>query len=331
MEKRRGRKLKEVLKWLLFVLLLFAGLKASVLLLYPSNAIFRTWQKFYALKKGEAELLVLGNSHAYATFDPAVISETTGMSSYILASNAQNTVQAYYNMKEALHYQHPKAVILEAFSLNNNDNWRYGDTPDRDWKKDANIDGMRFGLTKLEAVKEQYWRENWSYALLPLARCHSNWENITTIGSNVVFYAKGIGEYSSFHPSISSMSEETAARYAQAEYNPMEWVISQSNELHFHRLAQLCKEEGIPFYVVMAPMYDVYIRSINYDSCTEQIAALAESEDVYYLDCNLHYDEIGLTAQDFEDGYSSYHHLNGAGAGKVTRFVMEKLYGQQEE
>lgn len=323
--------IRKFLKGLLFVLLLLAGLKISVLLLYPSNAIIRTWQRFYALEKGEVELLVVGNSHAYSSFDTSVISQVTGMESYLLASNSQNTVQAYFNVKEALHYQRPKAIILEAFSLDNNNHWRYGETPDRDWKKESNIDGMRFGLAKLEAVMTQYWRENWSYALLPIARCHGNWENIMTVGSNLKFLTGGMKEFSSFRPSWSSMSAETAALYAQAEYNPTEWVISEANVLHFRKLAELCRDEGIPFYVVMAPMYDVYIKSINYDSCTDKIAELAENEGVLFVDCNRYYDEIGLTSEDFEDAYNSYHHLNGAGAEKVTRFVMEMLYGQEKE
>ena len=332
MRKNRVEKRKYFLKGLVFVLFLLAGLRISVLLLYPSNGIFRTWRRFYALKDGEAQILVVGSSHAYSTFDPAVILRTTGKSSYLLSTNSQNTVQAYFNVKEALHYQKPEAVILEAFSLDNNDNYRYGETPDRDWKKESNIDGMRFGLTKLEAVMEQYERRNWSYALLPIARCHGNWADITTIGSNLNFYlGGGIRDFSPFHPSQSSMSEETAQRYAEAEYNPSEWVISKANERYFHKLAQLCQKEGIPFYVVMAPMYDVYIRSINYDSQMKQVSALAESEGVYYLDCNLHYDEIGLSAGDFEDAFNGYHHLNGIGAEKVTQFVMETLFGQVKE
>ncbi len=331
LREHRNTHFKQCLAGLCFILLFLAGLKASVVLLYPPNTIIRTWHRFYTLKKGEVDLLVVGSSHAYATFDPAVISQATGMNSYILASNSQNTVQTYFNVKEALRYQHPDAIILEAFSLDNNVNFRISATPDRDWKKESNIDGMRFGLTKLEAVMEQYERENWSYALLPIARCHGNWADVEAIGSNLAFYTGGIWKYSSFHPSETSMSAETAREYAEADYNPSEWVISKTNALHFHKLAQLCREEGITLYVVMAPMYDVYIRSINYDSQTSQIAALAESEGVRYLDCNLHYDEIGLTAQDFEDLYSSYHHLNGAGAEKVTQFVMEELYGEKKE
>ena len=88
---------------------------------------------------------------------------------------------------------------------------------------------------------------------------------------------------------------------------------------------------SIPFYVVMAPMYDVYIQSMNYDSCTDKVAALAESEGVSFLDCNLYYDEIGLTAEDFEDVFNTYHHLNGSGAEKVSRFVMETLYGRERD
>ncbi len=281
---------KYFFKGCFFVLLLLAGLRAAVLLLYPPNAIVRTWHRFYALGEGEAQILVVGSSHAYSTFDPSVISRITGKSSYILASNSQNTVQAFFNVKEALHYQRPEAIILEAFSLDDNNNWRYGDNPDRDWKKEANIDGMRFGFTKLEAVAEQYERRNWGYALLPIARCHGNWEDFGAVNANLDFYTEGIREYSSFHPSETSMSAETARRYDQAEYNPAEWVISEANIRHFHKLASLCREEGIPFYVVMSPMYEGYIRSVNYDSCTEQIAELAESEEVIFLDCNLYYD-----------------------------------------
>lgn len=331
MEKRRWGNLGELLKWMLFVIFFFTGLETAVVLLYPSNAGFRSWKGFYALEKGEAELLVVGSSHAYSTFDPAVISGMTGMRSYILSANSLNTVQAYYNVKEALRYQRPKAIILEASSLDNNDNWRNSATPDRDWKKESNIDGMRFGTVKLEAVKEQYWPENWCYAMNPVVRCHSNWENITTIGSNLAFYTGDIQGYTSFQPSVSSMSEETAAQYAEAPYNPEEWVISETNEYYFHELAQLCRKEEIPLYLVMAPMYDVYIHSIYYDSWKGKIEALAESEEVYYLDCNESYNEIGLTAEDFEDLFSNIHHLNAAGAEKVTRFVMGTLYGQEKE
>ena len=57
---------KTILKGLLFVLLLLAGLRLTTVLLYPPNDIIRTWQRFYALEEGEAQILVVGSSHAYS-------------------------------------------------------------------------------------------------------------------------------------------------------------------------------------------------------------------------------------------------------------------------
>ena len=317
---------KKLFKYIFFIMLLLFLFNRAVLLFYPSNDITHTWQHFYTLERGRTELLIVGNSHAYASFDPDIILEMTGKNSYILASNSQNIAQTYFNVKEALHYQHPDTIILEAFALDDNNNWRYGETFDKDWKKESNIDGMRLGLCKLEAVKEQYLPENWSYALLPIARCHGNWANIDTVVSNIFFLTEGNRQYSSFHPSVTSMSDEIKAQYDGAEYNPVAKTISETNIVYFHKLARLCREEDITLYLVMAPMYDGYIRSVNYDGYADKITELADSEGLLYLDCNKHYVEIGLTAQDFEDLYTSYHHLNKGGADKVTRFVLKALY-----
>lgn len=85
-----NRKGVNFFKGLLFVLLLFAGLKISVKLLYPSNLIVRIWDGFYSLKRESLDLLVTGSSHAFSTFDPSIILEETGMENYILASQSDH-------------------------------------------------------------------------------------------------------------------------------------------------------------------------------------------------------------------------------------------------
>lgn len=324
--KIQAMNIKVYIKAFIFMLLVAIGIELSVCLFYPMNDIVRNWHSFYGLEKQSVDVLIIGSSHAFSSFDTALFEENTGKNAYILASNSQNTVQGYFNVKEALKYQKPETIILEAFSLDSNDNWRGGENDDKDWKKESNMDGMRFGLVKLEAIKEQYRPQNWAYALFPLARCHKNWANASQIYSNYAFFRSGIGEFSPFRPSQSAMSEETMKLYAEAEKSTSELGISESNATYFHKLAALCKDEGIALQVVMAPMYDVYIDSINYSSWTDKILALTKSEGVEYLDCNVYYDEIGLSAQDFEDAYNGYHHLNAAGAKRVTNFVEEKLY-----
>ena len=93
-----------------------------------------------------------------------------------------------------------------------------------------------------------------------------------------------------------------------------------------NKLAQLCRDEDITLYLVMAPMYDGYIRSINYKDWKGKMEDLADSEAISYIDCNVFYDEIGLTSRDFEDAYMGFHHLNRDGADKVTRFVFSKIF-----
>lgn len=323
------RRLLKRVKWPLFPGAVAAGMALAVSLLYPLNDIVRNWRSFYQLEPRSVETLIVGSSHAYASFNPDMFQEKTGGTAYILAGNSQSVTQTYFNVLEALKYQTPETIVLEAYSVNANDNFRGGETDDRDWRKESNIDGMRFGLVKLQAVIAQYRPENWAYALLPIARCHTNWKDTEQILENARFLASGAAKFESFRPSKSVMSEKTMQKYAEAKRRTGERTLSETNILHFQKLAALCREEGISLYVVMAPMYDVYIDSINYASWTEKIAALAESEGVPYLDCNARYNEIGLTARDFEDAYNSYHHLNAAGAEKVTAFVLEELYGEE--
>lgn len=331
MAAERGFGVKRLLRpagWALSAGIFLAGVALAVSLLYPLNDIVRNWRAFYRLEPRSVDILIVGSSHAFASFDTEMFQEKTGGTAYILAGNSQNVTQTYFNVLEALKYQTPETIVLEAYSVNANDNFRGGESDDRDWKKESNIDGMRFGLVKLRAVAAQYRPRNWAYALLPIARCHGNWKDVEQIIENSRFLTGGVDRFSSFRPSRSTMSEKTMRKYAEAKVRTAEYVLSESNVHYFRELAALCRERGVSLYVVMAPMYDVYIDSINYESWTEKISALAEQEGVPYLDCNARYDEIGLTAQDFEDAYNTYHHLNAAGAEKVTAFVLEELYGE---
>lgn len=332
-DDREGDKMRRLLKpagWLLSAGIFFVVMILVVQLLCPLNDIIKNWRSFYCLERQSVETLIVGSSHAFASFNTDMIQERTGKTAYILASNSQNVTQTYFNVLEALKYQTPERIILEAYSINADDNFRGGETDDKNWKKESNIDGMRFGAVKLRAVMEQYRPKNWTYALLSIARFHNNWKSSGDVLESARFLLTGAVDFNDFRPSKSTMSEETMQKYAEAERSMSQYlVVSETNILHFQKLAALCREKGISLYVVMAPMYDVYIDSINYASWADQITALTEQEGVPYLDCNACYDEIGLTAQDFEDAYNSYHHLNASGADKVTAFVMEELYGKK--
>lgn len=336
------KKIKSLIAPFLFLLAVLAGICLTNLLLYPSNEITQNWQAFYALAQNSVDILIVGSSHAYSTFDLEAIQQETGKTPYLIASPSQSVQQSYFNVKEALHTQRPQLLVLEAFSLGTTGNVQVvpqqADTSqqaeqsqqdlleaDRDWAKVSNIDGMHMGLTKVEAILTQFRPGNWFYAFAKIQRSHDNWKRIDYLWKNIEFMRAGIYEFNPFMPSVTSMQPETMQLYAEAEGSTEVIRINEESKQYFHKLAQLCRDEGITLCLIMAPMYDQYIASLNYDSWHEELVRLAEEENIRYIDCNILYDEIGLTAQDFEDAYTNIHHLNGGGARKVSLYISEEL------
>lgn len=320
---------KKYIAFLVFLLLLPNAVMKISELLYPSNDIYRNWQAFYAQEKNSIDLLIVGSSHAFSSFDVSILDEILGEKTYILASNSQTVTQSYYNIREVLKYQKPKMILLETFGIDDNSNWQNGspesETYDKDWKKESNIDGMRLGLVKLEAIAEQYTTKNWPYAFLRIARSHQNWKDLAQISANWNFMVHQKSTFNGFRPSQTMMTEEVMQQYADRAQSDAEFTVCEENIKHFHMLADLCRKNGIRLLLVMAPMYDGYIQKINYDSWYERIHQLAEDENLEYIDCNMVYGEIGLEAQDFENAFNIYIHLNAQGAAKVTRYVVERI------
>ena len=334
MENYKGE-LKKFICGILFVGGFCWGITICSWLLYPSNDIIKNWQSFYKQDKDSIDCLFVGSSHVFASFDPAVFDPVLGKRTYVLASNSQTVTQAYYNVKEVLNYQCPDTIVLEASSLDGNSNWQNGKTTDetfdKDWKKESNIDGMRLGQVKLEAIIQQYTKKNWGYALCRIGRSHSNWKNLKIAHGNWAFLWHEAKDFTGFRPSKTKMSEETKKEYEEMEKQEGTYKISEVNEEHFHKLARLCRDREIRLILVMAPMYDRYIQKIDYESRYDEVTALACSEGLDYIDCNKAYAEIGLEAEDFEDAFSSIVHLNKQGAEKVSRYVARRMVYNREQ
>lgn len=132
--------LKKALKGVMWVgvigILLFGSMEIASEVFYADSDIINNWRAFYAQEKNSIDYLIVGNSHAYASFDTEMIERETGKSAFILASPSQTVTQAYFNVKESLKYQKPEMIILETFSIDNNSNWQSEDeeTYDRHWR-----------------------------------------------------------------------------------------------------------------------------------------------------------------------------------------------------
>ena len=73
--------------------------------------------KFYELEDNSVDVLILGSSHAYMSFNTGVLWREQGISSYLLTASAQPLWNSYYYLKEALKTQTPKLIVLEGYRL----------------------------------------------------------------------------------------------------------------------------------------------------------------------------------------------------------------------
>src|SRR5437870_3052083 len=115
---------KITLKVFLFVLVFFVlNLIVGYILSIPKRKLIeagyfhpqKRWSEFYQQKKNSIDLLFLGSSHCYRSFNPAIFDEKLGTNSFNMASPSQSPLTSYYVLKEVLKRQSPKIVILEVF------------------------------------------------------------------------------------------------------------------------------------------------------------------------------------------------------------------------
>ena len=101
--------------------LLFSGL--LVLLFFQISYLYRgglahtrrNLSGFYACRKNSLDVVFLGSSHSYCTFDPEIFDAQLGTSSFQMGMPLQHMDTTYYTFLEVLNYQHPKCVVLEVY------------------------------------------------------------------------------------------------------------------------------------------------------------------------------------------------------------------------
>ena len=131
---------------------------------------------FYAEKKNDIDLIVIGSSNSFCTINPIVLYEEYGIAAYDFGSSSQPmNISALY-LKEALKRQKPKVVALEV-------NMMVGDSI-----SSGNEAALRWGFTdiplsadKLQCIYQSVGAVNADYFsyVFPIFRYHSRWKELS--------------------------------------------------------------------------------------------------------------------------------------------------------
>ena len=273
------------------------------------------WEEFYSLEPDSVDMLFLGSSHCYRSFDPELFNEKLGIRAFNLGSSSQSSDSGFFILREALKYQNPKLVVCEVY-------WEVLDEDYSPVQAIRNLEFMRPSINKISFF------------------CHVlGLQDQLEYGMKILRYKKDFKLFLK-----NPLSSNTPSRKRTNEFYKGSGFVSSSGEVGIKRLTtdnqfinykiptlsprqidyvaktiDYCKERDIPILLVTAPIPPYSLGLIeDYHSIYLEIASLAKEVGVEYLDYN--YIGKGLFYNsDFKDD----HHLNENGVRKLDHLLAE--------
>lgn len=314
--------LKTSVKVLAFAVLLAALVYFLEGLLQTGGSVVERKRAIEQRPANSIDVMFIGNSHAYCTFNPAVIEAVTGKRVFNAGLPDQKIDMTYFTLLEMLKIQNPDTIVLEAFSFGRSDSEYAGFV--------ANMDAMKPSLLKFQEAFEIFPDKYDAFRMgVGLFRSHNNWKKPPVMEDNLKYMlGRSVKDYTGFdgfYPLSSKMSAETIQKYKDAREIKFTPVVDEYSAGYFKRIVKLCKERNIRLVTAMAPFNDLYVQKVDYNSFYEKMNDLCRDEGVEYVDYNMLYKQIGLTYDDFEDAFHHAQHMNEWGAEKVSRYMAEYL------
>ena len=335
---------KVTIEILIFVIILFGAYKLieNKYSEAASKNVVNAWTKsrydeFYALEENTVDMVFIGSSHSYCTFDPENFDSVLGTLSWQLGTPLQHYDTSLYSLKEVYKTQKPKLVVLEI----------YWDMLDDEFDmKQAN---SFFEVVKDKSVQEEYIKdvfpisEQVKYKLLPIryqqdyfAYEAAHLENAaknrlgvhkkvnqTETNGEEYYLAKGYTYCNTVIPD-SELDETNQYKGLDGEG----WKPHKTQIKYIEEFVKLCEENGSEVVFVTAPIANVSMDYIkNYDIIHSQMADIAKNLGIKYLDFNTVNMEEGLFELiEFRDDA----HLNDSGVKKANAYYVNWLKNNTE-
>lgn len=274
---------------------------------------------FYALEENSLDMVFLGSSHSYCTFDPEIIDSGLNLNSFQMGTPLQHPDTSYYELKEILKTQHPEYVVMEVY-------WDVLDD-----KFDLQQANSFFEVLKSEDIKNEYIKnvfplaDKVKYYLLPIryqqsyfayegSQMEKEIENKYGVTKKQGEVQQGEEYYRSkgyVYSNQLMISTEYDTTNQFRNFDGKDFEINSTQRKYIEKIVKLCKDENIQLIFVTAPVANVSMGYIkNYDLVHNAVAAMAAENGVPYIDYNIENKKRDmLTNENFRDDA----HLNHSG------------------
>lgn len=232
----------------------------------------RKVEGFYAEEKNSLDFVFVGSSQMFTSVVPAVLWEEYGITSYDFGANEQPMYLSYYYVKEALRYQKPKAIVLEI---------SYCKLPDysHEGVHRINLDDLRMGAVKLEAIFDFIPAEDRFSYIFELAKYHDTWTELDKTSIEYITADKH-NPYKGYTPSIEG--EPDGGEFNEAITATTEHMGLPDLALEYmQKIIALTEEAGVDLLFLKTP------RGSDYDQAYYNAAgALAAEHGIPFLNLN---------------------------------------------
>lgn len=283
------------------------------------------FQDFYDLHENSLDMVFIGSSHSYCTFDPEIFDSTLGTSSFQMGTPLQHADTTYYSLQEIYRTQTPKVVVMEL----------YWDVVDDDFEmKQANsfFEVLENPSLKAEYIKEVFpLGEKAKYFLLPLRfqqdyfayeanELEKTIEEKYQVEKKKKQAQQGEEYYRSkgyVYCDMGMLPDEYNKTNQYRDLDGEKWEFSKKQKKYIKNIARLCEEKGSQLVLVTAPIANVSLDYIeNYPSIHDKLADFAKDLEVPYIDYNwINLKDGFLSNQHFRDDA----HLNHSGVEIVDQ------------
>lgn len=298
--------LKKAGKGILFVLIFLAiGALLMCVLEFKYEDGTLPVHNYYSLPKDTVDVLILGTSHAGMNISTKTLWDEYGIAGYRFWGSIQPIWNTYYYLQEALKYQTPKVVLLDAYSLTFQQ--EYGAYP----VQVKNTIALRLSKEKVENIWASVPEEDRAFMLFGFSTYHNRYTELTQEDFEYFPWDS--------HQEIQVYSTETSDKvYPITVLDPDatqgEEALGEKEEKYFRMLLEYCRTNGVKLEVVAAP----YELSAAEQQKFRRVASIVEEYGFDFTNFNDSYAEIDIDPlQDFLDPG----HFNKFGLPKYARAI----------
>ena len=289
------------------------------------------WNEFYTLPKNSLDIVFLGSSHSYCTFDPEIIDSKLGTSSFQLGMPLQHLDSTYYTMREVLNYQKPRLAVIEV----------YWDMMDDEFE--LTQAGYLFQVMKNEELEREYINEVFpagekvkysnpamryqaDYFAFRSSELKKSIEARYGVAMPASARQEGTEQYRSkgyTYCDYNMLPDEFDKANQFKELDGSKWSPAEAQVKYLKKLTELCRDNGVDVVFVTAPIANVSMDYIkNYGDIHNKIEDIADELDVEYLDFNYVNEEYSLLTN---DNFRDDAHLNHSGVEIVDNYFVDWL------